>query len=134
MEYIVPKLDQQRYGLGFEILASSNQSSPSCLSTTFGQSKHMFTVGNREFAAVYEEKICDPIGSAISALLPNRRWALNVFRLGYEEEKLQNPIVIHLVVNCNGPDTGSSITDAQAGELVPTIVAAIENSGWKGEE
>ena len=140
MAYVVPELQRQRYGLGFEILASSDQSSPSCLrpsTAAHWQSKNLFPASSPEFAVIYAE-ICDTIVSAICELLPNGRWALNVFRMGYEGEKLQNPIVIHLVVYSIGLDTGSgsssNITEAKASKTVATIKAIVVNSGWKGEE
>lgn len=58
--------------------------------------------------------------------------------MGYENERLQNPIVIHLVVNDTGADTvsgsSSNITEDNVSEIVATIEAAVVNSGLKGEE
>ena len=53
--------------------------------------------------------------------------------MGYEAEELENPIVIKLVIESS--ETGSSnITEVTASEIVATIMAAVVDSGWEGEE
>ena len=133
MAYVVQQSQRHGYHLSFEILASSNQSSPACLCPNPWVRNNIFPVSSPEFAAVYKQKIRDTVVDAILALFPTGPWVLNVFRMGFEAEELQNPILIQLVVESS--ETGSSnITEATASEIVATIMAAVVGSGWKGEE
>ncbi|KUJ21217.1 uncharacterized protein LY89DRAFT_681805 [Mollisia scopiformis] len=81
------------YGMrGLEVCASSHPSNPSCLCkspSTYTPHKNTFAIGatdlEHKFAAIFEDELYDNIG-------------LNVLRLGFDVERLENPITIHIVV------------------------------------
>jgi hypothetical protein len=105
-EYLVRQEERSLYGMrGLEVYASSHPSDPSCLCqrpSTYTPRKNIFAIGatdvDLKFAAIYEEKLHDNIVSGIEATLPDCDWGLNVLRLGFHLECLENPITIHLTV------------------------------------
>jgi hypothetical protein len=107
-EHVVPQTQRCRYGSKLmEVLATSN-SSDSCLfdhvksGSTFPVQKKVFTVRNLDFEHLYKIKILVPIVKILKSSLPEAcQWTLNVFRLGFDHNKMANPIVMHLLVAGN---------------------------------
>ena len=130
-EYLVEQDYRHLYGMrGLEVYASSHPADPSCLcdkSTTFTPHKCIFPIGTtdleREFATVFEEKFQDSIVSGIQATLPDCDWGLNVLRLGFEDESLENPITIHLTV------AGEALTEDATCHVVSIILKVIAAAG-----
>lgn len=79
------------------------------------------SVADREFTAIYEDKLHDNIVSAIKAALSGYKWkwALNVFRLGFNPVRLKNPITIFLDVS------GGVISGDAACKIVSDILALV---------
>ena len=126
-QYRVPQEDRCLYGMrGLVVYASSHPSDPSCISTipsTYPPHKSLFALGatdlEYEFAAVFENELHDNIVSCIQATLPDCDWGLNVFRLGFDAERLKNPVTIHLVV------ADGALSEDAACKIVSAILAIV---------
>jgi hypothetical protein len=127
-QYHVRLEDRHLYGMeGMVVFASSHPSDPSCLAdplmSTWTPIKKLFAIGtsdlDAEFTTVYEN-IHDNIVSSILAALPDSDWGLNVLRLGFDTEHLENPITIQLVVAPNG-----GLSEDTACKIVSDILAII---------
>ena len=135
-QYLVLSGLRHLYGMKFLALyASSHPSDPSCLAnpqtSTWTPIKAVNPIGasdlDTEFTAIYESKIHHDIVSVILAALPESDWGLNVLRLGFESDRLKNPITIHLVVAENGglsEDTACKIV----ADTCAIIAAALNSS------
>jgi hypothetical protein len=126
-QYLVLQEDRSSYGMrGLVVFASSHPSDPSCLykyPSTYAPHKNIFAIGatdlEHEFAAIFEDKLHDDIVSGVQATLPDCDWGLNVLRLGFDPERLENPITIHIVV-ANG-----ALSEVAACNIVSVILEVI---------
>lgn len=130
-EYLVLQDQRSLYGMrGLEAYASSHPSDPSCLyksPTTYPPHKNIFAIGTTDlelkFAAIFEDKLHDNIVSGIQAILPDCDWGINVLRLGFDLECLENPITIHVSV------AHEALTEDAACKIVSVILEVIAAAG-----
>jgi hypothetical protein len=129
-QYLVPAEKRSLYGMkGIVVYASSHPLHASCLKdppmSTWAPIKSLFAIGagngdcDAEFTAFYET-VHDQIVASILATLPNANWGLNVLRLGFDTERLNNPYTIHLVVAADG-----GLFDQAACKIVAEILNVI---------
>ncbi len=129
-EYRVPTEVRHLYGMrDLVIHASSDPSHSSCIcadnTSTWNPVKNVFALEASnleevEFAEIYED-IHDNIVTSIVATLSDADWGLNVLRLGFDTERLSNPITIHLVAN-------GGLAEDRACRIVAGILAVIAAS------
>ncbi|CZR51507.1 uncharacterized protein PAC_01384 [Phialocephala subalpina] len=135
-EYLVLQEKRSLYGMrGLEAYASSHPSDPSCLCkcpSTYTPHKNIFAIGatdlEHKFAAIFEDKLHDNIVSGIQATLPDCDWGLNVLRLGFDLECLENPITIHIVV------ADEALSEDAACNIVLVILEVIAAAGLDSSE
>lgn len=135
-EYLVQQERRLLYGMrGLEVCASSHPSDSSCLYTrrsTYTPHKSIFAIGTTDlelwFAKIYEENLHDNFVSAIQTSLPDCSWGLNVLRLGFEPECLENPITVHITVACE------ALTDDAACNTVSAILEVVAAAGLDSTE
>jgi len=90
--------------------------------------KKVFTVRNLDFEHIYEIKTLDAIVKILRSSLPKGcDWALNVVRLGFDYNQMNNPIVVHLLV------ARDYLSDDKACSLVKEIGGTICAAQWEGE-
>ena len=81
-----------------------------------------------KFAAIFEDKLHDKIVSGIQATLPDCDWGLNVLRLNFDLERLENPITIHTVM------ADGSLSENAACNIVSIILEVIAAGGLDSSE
>ncbi len=128
LQYRVSAEVRYLYGMrNLVIHASSNPFDSSCIcaenTSTWNCIKNIFALeaSNLEevkFAEIYEN-IHDKIVTSIMATLSDADWGLNVLRLGFDTNRLSNPITIHLVVANGG------LADDRACRIVADILAVL---------
>jgi hypothetical protein len=134
-EYLVLRDERSRYGMrSLVVYASSHPSDPACLYDhphTYPPHKNIFAIGatdlEHEFVAIFEDELHDNIVSCIQAALPDCDWGLNVFRLGFDPERLKNPITIHLTV------ADGALSEDAACKIVSAIVVVVAAAPVSGE-
>jgi hypothetical protein len=132
---LILERDRSRYRIATMRVLATNNPTGSCLFNYDGTPeiytrwKKIFTVRNHEFSEVYENKIHDKIvETLLSSLLKECRWRLHVLRMGFENDQMANPIVVHLLV------PHGCLSDSIALLLLRQITAIVSAAQWETEQ
>ncbi|KAM3076071.1 hypothetical protein ACMFMG_006413 [Clarireedia jacksonii] len=134
---IVPKSQRYRYGLGNEVdIIATNQPASICLFDESLSEGHPATRKNiypptcPELERFWPRALQQPISNFLSSMptVSQHCWTINVCRMGFDTEALDNPIVIWFTFACGDVD------DELACRIVEGIEELLVRQGWPGEK